>query len=113
VVGVAAHPVTGELGVNLRAAPPRVLEFLEHHHCLPRQNESVAVPVPRTASRWRIVVARRQRARGGEPPHRGSVIGRSAPLQTTIAIAVFDKAPDSPMQCARSCKPLTIAKFGP
>src|SRR5207245_9878039 len=63
MVGVAAHPVTGELCVNLRAAARRVLEFLEHHHSGSlSQHESVAVPVPRTARRRGIVVAPPQRA---------------------------------------------------
>src|SRR5205823_5537138 len=98
VVGVTAHSVTGELGVNLRAAPPRVLEFLEHHHSGPlSQNESVAIPGPGTARRRRIVVAGRQRARRGEAAHREQRDGRlGAAGDHHVAVAVLDETSGFP-----------------
>src|SRR5258706_15676009 len=59
VVGVAAHTVAGELGVDPGAPALGVLELLENHHaCAFGQNEAVAILVPGSARRRGIVVAR-------------------------------------------------------
>ena len=67
VVGVGAHAEADQLGIDLRAAPLRVLVLLEHQHAGAfAEHEAVAVLVPGTRGGRRIVVARRQRARRGE-----------------------------------------------
>ncbi len=61
VVSVAVHAEADELRIDVRAASPRMLVFLEHHDAgAVAQHEAVAVAVPRPAGAFRIVVARGQ-----------------------------------------------------
>ena len=65
--GVVAHPEADQLGQNVRATPACVLVLLEHHGARAvAEHETVAVLVPGPAGGHRIVVAGRQRPRGGK-----------------------------------------------
>src|SRR5262249_32492414 len=64
VMRVRAHAVTGELAVDLGAAPLRVLQLLEDHHPGAfAEHEAVTVHIPGAAGSGGIVVA------GAERPH--------------------------------------------
>src|SRR6267142_925822 len=105
VVGVAAHTVAGELGVDPGAPALGVLELLENHHaCALGQNEAVAVSSLRVES-----------ARADEkPPTVSSVIAASAPTATIASQSPYSiRRPDSPMQCAEVVHAVTIARLGP
>ena len=48
VIGVAGHAVTGHLRIDLRAALPRVFQFLQHQDAgALAHHEAVAILVPR------------------------------------------------------------------
>src|SRR5438552_409936 len=62
VVRIGAHPVSGELAIDPRAARLRMLVLLQHDHPgALAQHEAVAVDVPRTTGGGRVVVARGER----------------------------------------------------
>src|SRR5699024_2071768 len=73
VVRVATHAEADQFAVDARAALPGVLVLLHHQHAgAVGQHEAVAVAVPRTARLFRLLVARRQRARRTEAADSGA-----------------------------------------
>ena len=66
MVGIAGEAVADDLRIDVRAAPPGELQFLENHHAgALADDEAVAILVEGPAGVRRIVVA------CGERPHRG------------------------------------------
>ena len=67
MVGVGGGAVADELGADVGAARHRVLPLLEDEHAAALgHDEAVAARVERARGALRVVVARRQRARGAE-----------------------------------------------
>ena len=70
VIRVARHPISGHLGVDLRAACDGAFAFFEDDDARPfAHDEAVALEIPRTRGVLRIVVPRRQRAHRRETSH--------------------------------------------
>ena len=87
-------PKPTDFGVNLRAARLRVFVLFEHHHAGAfAQHETVAILVPRTGCRCRIVIARRQRARRRKAAETERRHGRFRTARDHhVGVAVFDQA---------------------
>jgi hypothetical protein len=61
VIGIRAHAETSQFAIDSRTASLGVLVLFKHQHTGTfTQDEAVAILVPRTAGRLRIIVARRQ-----------------------------------------------------
>jgi hypothetical protein len=91
---VAGHAVAGELRIDARPALLRRLHLLEDHDARAlRDDEAVAVTVPRTRGVLRIVVALRQRLHDGEAPDGERGDHRLGPSgEREVRLAVLDHA---------------------
>ncbi len=113
---VGAHAEAGELPIDPRAALLGVLVFFQHQHAgALAQHETVAVLVPGTRRRLRIVVAGRQRARRGEAADAQRRHGRfGAAGHHDVGIAVLDQAGRHRRCCAGPwCRPSRRRSWDP
>ena len=104
---VGAHAEADQLGVDLRAAPLRVLVLLEHEHAGAfAEDEAVAVLVPRARGGRGIVVAGRERARRREAADAERRDGRlRAAGDHHVGVAVLDQpAGHADRSAGRSCR---------
>ena len=94
VVGVGAHAVADDLGKNLCTARLGELEFFKNENSGAfADDKSVAVLVERTAGVFGIVVARGERAHGGESSDaHGRNGGLGAARDHGVGIAALDDA---------------------
>ena len=94
VIGVGGHAVADDFRQDGRAAAAGMLEFFENHDAGAfAHDEAVAVSVPGTAGASRIVVARGERAHGGESADaHGSDGSFGASGNHHVGIAVLDDA---------------------
>ena len=94
VVRIRAHAVSGQLAVDARAAPLRVLVLFEDHYPgALAQHEAVAVLVPGAAGGRRIVVAgghRPRRAEAADAERRDRRLGAAADHH--VGVSVLDQA---------------------
>ena len=94
MVSITAHAEADDLGVDFRAAFFCVLVLFQHHHARAvAQHEAVAIFIPRTACRLRVVIARGERPRCAKAAHakRGTGFFRTA-CHHRIGIAIGDDA---------------------
>ena len=92
--GVIAHTKATEFTVDVRATRLGVLVRLQHHHASTiAKHKTVAIAIPRSASRLRVVVASRESTRCCETTQAQR---RGGHLSTTrhhhISVAILDHA---------------------
>jgi hypothetical protein len=115
-MGIGTHAETGQFAVDPRPPRPGMLVLLEHDDARAfAEHEAVAIPVPRTAGRLRVVVARRQGARGAQKPPRPRFETQPSapPAIMTSASPYSIRRPASPMLCVPVEQALTSDMFGP
>ena len=116
VVRVARHAVADDLGVDPRAAAPRVLELLEDQDAGAfADDEAVAILVERPAGALpgRRCASTARAARAKPPTPIGVIAASEPPAIIASASPRLMISNESPMACADAEQAVQVARFGP
>src|SRR5690554_5199628 len=91
---IRAHAIANELAIDASATLFRMLVFLEHQYPSALAHyKTVSIGIPRTRSRFWVIVARRKRAHGSKTTNPQWGYSRLSPASYHyIGIAVFNQA---------------------
>ena len=108
VISISAHAETNQFRINLRTTLFRMFVFFQHDDaCAFTQNETVAILVPRTRSRRRIIVARGQcacRSKTAQTQRRNTCFCTTRQHHVGIAVLNHARRQTDAVNTRRACR---------